>query len=212
MRWCVAVLLVSGVARAEPDATPLPFGALITAGIGTAGSGDRGYDPVTAIQLDVGVRGRAVMGGAHVSFSSGTPLDVYVPLDMYSYHYIYTFRPMQIGLFGHWVLSDRFFGSLWLGMQSGWWRRECTTTTYHGSSMPDVTTCGRGDWEFLDARAGAFGLGIGADLVEVKGHRLTATAAFSHAEFGASGLLYGNPNTLAYTTLWLGIGYRFWDR
>src|SRR4051812_20917395 len=113
------MLLVSGVAQAKPEATPLRFGAVVTAGIGTAGSYEpfvgTNYEPITATQLDVGVRFRNVMVGAHVGFHSGTPQTVSHPMEMYDREWLYTYRPMQSGLTGHIVWRDRFYATPWLG-------------------------------------------------------------------------------------------------
>lgn len=206
VRWCVAVLLASGVAQAEPETAPLPIAVVVTAGIGTAASdtpyGDANYEPITAVQLDVGARFRGLMLGAHVGFHSGTPRTESRRMSMFDESFLYTYRPMQIGLTGHIVVHDRFYATPWLGVQRGWLRQECSTFTDHDPEMPPVTNCTRLEWDFLGGSDSAFGLGIGADAVEVNGHRVTVTAAFSLAQDG----------NLMYTSVWLGVGYRFWDR
>src|SRR5262249_6672502 len=50
----------------------------------------------------------------------------------------------------------------------------------------------------------AIGLSIGADMSEDDGHRFTATATVSYA--------LGSTDEDAYTSVWFGVGYRFWDR
>ena len=142
MRICAALLFVTGAARADPDVTP--FGAVVTAGVGTAASDyydGPNYEPITAIELDLGVRLRKSMLGVHVGFSSGTRQMDSQHLSMHDDEWIYTYRPMQIGFTIHRALHDRVYASGWLGVQSGWRRTECHTFTDYDPPTPPVTTC-----------------------------------------------------------------------
>jgi hypothetical protein len=201
VRWFAAIVLVAYAAHAEAQEAPRPFGVVASAGIGTTTIGERdGYEPVTAMQLDVGVRRRELMIGGHIGFQSGTLRYVDHYMSMYSEGWIYLYRPMQLGVSGHHAIGDRFYASLSTGVQVGWTRLECS---WFGREER-ATTCRSGDSSFAGMSGIAFGAGLGADAFEVNGHRLTITITLSH------GLLMSVPGE--HTNVWLGVGYRFWDR
>jgi hypothetical protein len=215
VRGAVVIVLLGGIAHAEPQADPLPFGVVATAGIGTGttvGLWEHGadFEAIAAIQLDAGVRFRNAMVGVHLSIDSGTPQTVTHAASMFDEEWLYTYRPMHIGVTGHLVKQDRFYVAPWLGVQTGWRRQECSTFTDHRTvpPSPPATTCMRLDWESLQRWGPALGFSVGADAFALGRHRVTVTATFTYADISDEQEDYD----FSYTSLWLGVGYRFWDR
>jgi hypothetical protein len=207
--WLV-LLLASGVAHGDR----LPIGISATVGIGL---GAASTDPINdadtnlaySAKVDLGYRfADRAMVLLHGGFASRVTEREYSPDPMFDTIYEYAAVPLQVGVGGLYMLSDRLYVSGWAGIERVWRTEVCETFIYtnHGNgNHPDEMYCSDQPWKRFGGNAPAFGAAVGFDAI-AGSHRLTIAASISHA-FSDGDNQY---EQYSYSSLALDVGYRFW--
>jgi hypothetical protein len=213
---CLLVLALAGAAHASPVTVVAGLG-LGEAKTELTESGSPEFQLVGELQLDAGVRlTRQLSVGAHAGLSTGVSQYEFIfqGTSEFQNAQTYTYRPLQLGVSAQLQIRDRFWAAPWFGLQRGWRRADCRFTYYTPpSTKQDTKSCdANASFDFDGPSQLAFGLAAGVDVNLVEGgsaaqggHRFTILAAATHARPVDNSFF-----AVAYTSIWLGVGYRFW--
>lgn len=206
--------LVAGLVVASANTSHAEVSALASASYGQARLGDSydEYGGSWSVQGDVGARlGEFVAIGGHVGIGSKSTYTHSDARAMFDQAWNYSYRPVQLGLSAQLALGKRGALVPWVGVQNGMQQQECSyffdKRIPGGKTTIDCTPQNRQ----LDFGKVAVGLSIAVDAWTFDDKSRISIVGSAIAARGDT--TYEEDRVEPYrAVVWLGVGYRFWQK